>query len=319
MIFDYDNINWKNFNWSFVFDKFFQIFKIFQRALATLILSSILIRGIYVGWQTGTITGLIWWTGISILTTFVVGIIFLALDGVLYVTDKSSTWLTHKLDESRRVRRGIIFSFLAALIPVTIAIVYFYWDNLDYSVIVFLYFYFVLLVPAAVASAERVASTVKDKSDVNQQTKEISDNLRQHLKEIDGNTKLFLEEAIACFENELYRATVVLSWTGAVSLLYHHVVENHLEEFNDEATHRNPKWRKAKTKDDLARMRESDFLDILDTLSVIGKNVKQELQFCLKLRNACGHPNSLEVSQNRVASHLEILALNIFSKFGDSV
>jgi hypothetical protein len=127
-----------------------------------------------------------------------------------------------------------------------------------------------------------------------------------------------LEEAITCFESALYRACVVLSWIGALGLLYNHVITKYIVSFNAEALRRDPKWRAAQTPDDLARMKEGDFLDIIamPPLSIIGKNVKEELKNnCLQLRNACGHPNSLVIGENKVAAHLEILILNVFSRF----
>ena len=48
---------------------------------------------------------------------------------------------------------------------------------------------------------------------------------------------------------------------------------------------------------------------------MIGKNVKTELVSALNLRNGCGHPNSLMVGSNTVASHIELLLLNVFKKF----
>ncbi|MFI5252018.1 MAG: hypothetical protein ACHQQQ_06240 [Bacteroidota bacterium] len=141
-------------------------------------------------------------------------------------------------------------------------------------------------------------------------------DLRKHLFNIeDKETIMFLEEAIKCLEIDLKRAAVVLSWSGAISLLYRVVVNRHLNTFNAEATRRDPKWRAAKNADDLSRMKEKDFLDILEAISVIGKNVKQELQNnCLQLRNACGHPNSLKIGERKVAAHIEILIMNVFSK-----
>ncbi len=62
-------------------------------------------------------------------------------------------------------------------------------------------------------------------------------------------------------------------------------------------------------------MGEYDFLQIVEAISMIGKNVKQELEKQLKLRNACGHPNSLKVSENIAAAHLELLILNVFVPF----
>ena len=62
-------------------------------------------------------------------------------------------------------------------------------------------------------------------------------------------------------------------------------------------------------------MREADFLDRLVAISVLGKNVKEELKECLDRRNACGHPNSYKIGANTVAHHIEILLLNVFKKF----
>jgi hypothetical protein len=63
-------------------------------------------------------------------------------------------------------------------------------------------------------------------------------------------------------------------------------------------------------------MKEHDFLDVLNAIGVLGKNVKQELQNnCLQLRNSCGHPNSFKVGEHRVAAHIETLIQNVFSKF----
>lgn len=146
----------------------------------------------------------------------------------------------------------------------------------------------------------------------------IAPTLRAHLAGIsNADARAFVEEAVHCYEAHLYRAAIVLSWVGAVAVLYNHVVANHLAAFNAEATRRDARWRQATNADDLARMREHDFLEILTAISVpgVGKNVKEELQKSLKLRNACGHPNSLKIGEHTVAAHLEILIMNIFSKF----
>ncbi|WP_192903897.1 hypothetical protein [Panacibacter ginsenosidivorans] len=141
-------------------------------------------------------------------------------------------------------------------------------------------------------------------------------DLRAHLSAIaNPQTKSFIEEAISCLEADQKRAAVVFSWIGAMAVLYDEVVSNHLAAFNAEAIRKDAKWKVAKNSDDLGKMKEFDFLNILETISVIGKNVKQELQQCLQLRNGCGHPNSLKIGFRRVAAHIEILILNVFSKF----
>ena len=142
-------------------------------------------------------------------------------------------------------------------------------------------------------------------------------SLRSHLSSLgNATTRAFVQEAIECLEQGHYRASVVLSWAGAISVLYDHVLGGRLSDFNAEARRRNAKWHTAKTADDLATMKEKDFLDVLQTTSVLGKNVKVELQnSCLSLRNGCAHPNTLVIDEHRVTSHLEILMLNVFSKF----
>jgi hypothetical protein len=97
--------------------------------------------------------------------------------------------------------------------------------------------------------------------------------------------------------------------------MYHFVISKHLANFNSEASRVEPKWKPARSPDDLSRMKESDFLDRLVAISVIGKNVKTELKQCLDRRNGCGHPNSLKIGPNTVAHHLEILLLNVFQPF----
>lgn len=144
----------------------------------------------------------------------------------------------------------------------------------------------------------------------------VTTDLRSHLTKItDPDTKAFLEEAIGCCEHGFWRAAVVVSWAGAVSALYDHVLQHKLADFNKEAIRRDPNWKIAKTKDHLARMKESDFLVVLQGISVLDKNVRQELAHCLELRNACGHPSSLQIGEHRTAAHLEMLILNVFVKF----
>ncbi len=145
---------------------------------------------------------------------------------------------------------------------------------------------------------------------------DVAHSLRAELANIkDADTRALVEEAIKCFEYQLYRAAVVFSWVAAVQLLQQYVHANHLAAFNAEAQRVDTKWKPAKSTDDFGRMKESDFLDRLVALSIIGKNVKTELVDCLDLRNGCGHPNSLKLGANTVAHHLEMLLLNVFKAF----
>lgn len=129
------------------------------------------------------------------------------------------------------------------------------------------------------------------------------------------DARAFLTEAIVCAEQSLFRAAVVLSWVGALALLQDEAVAKYLPVLNAEAAKRDPKWKPAKSSDDLGRLKEAVFIEIAAGVGMFGKNVKQELEGCLKLRNGCGHPNSLKLGPNKVAAHLETLALNVFAVF----
>ena len=141
-------------------------------------------------------------------------------------------------------------------------------------------------------------------------------DLRQELSNIgNSDTRSFVEEAITCYELELYRSAIVMSWVGAISVLYGHVHANHLARFNAEARRVDSKWKDAITMDDLTRMREADFLDRITALSIVGRDVKKALKNCLTRRNSCGHPNSLRIRANTVAHQVEVLLLNVFTRF----
>jgi hypothetical protein len=128
-------------------------------------------------------------------------------------------------------------------------------------------------------------------------------------------TRSFLREALACLRTGSLRAAVIMSWVAAVHTLQNYVVAHCLADFNAEATRRDIKWRPAKNSDDLARLKESDFLDILEKIGLLQKNVKAEIKGCLDRRNGCGHPNIYKLSELTAAHHVDTLTMNIFASF----
>jgi hypothetical protein len=140
--------------------------------------------------------------------------------------------------------------------------------------------------------------------------------LRKYLAEVKSQeTAEFVGEAIRCYEMNLFRSSVVMSWLAAAYVLQRHVVVTRLDDFNDDGKRIDSRWKHAKTTDDLARLKESDFLNALARINVLGKNAKEALKQCLDLRNACGHPNSFKLGPNAVAAHVETLLRNVFEKF----
>lgn len=145
---------------------------------------------------------------------------------------------------------------------------------------------------------------------------QVATDLRAHLDKItNADTRAFVEEAIKCHEGALYRSAIVMAWLAAVDVLHRVVVAHHLSNFNASAKSVDAKWKDAVNEDGVGRMGEERFLERCAAIDVLGKNQKDELLKGLKLRNGCGHPNSLKVGPNAVANHIEILLLNVFEPF----
>jgi hypothetical protein len=141
-------------------------------------------------------------------------------------------------------------------------------------------------------------------------------DLRKEMAKItNSDTRAFVDEAVRCYEGKLHRSAIVMSWLASMDVLYAYVLKHHLKAFNNEAARVSAKWKAAVTADDLALMKERDFLDRLAAISMIGKNVKTALVECLDRRNGCGHPNSLKIGPQAVGHHIETLILNVFQKF----
>lgn len=150
-------------------------------------------------------------------------------------------------------------------------------------------------------------------------TATVNSQLRSHLAKIKSEQiRSFVEEAVSCSEQGLNRAAVVFSWIGALSLIYEFVLKHKLAEFNTAARAKNAKWKDATTIDHFGLMDEGEFLDLVASpiVGVLGKNVKEDLKNTgLKLRNGCGHPNSMKVGPAKTAAHIEFLIQNVYSAF----
>lgn len=132
----------------------------------------------------------------------------------------------------------------------------------------------------------------------------------------DPDKARFVEEAITCVKNKSYRAAIVLSWVGALYLMYAYVLREKLVEFNVEVLRRFPKSKAASTADDLAQVvKEAEFLNILEHINVITKAENKEISGCLDRRNTAGHPNSHTFTEVGVGNHIETLLTTVYRRF----
>jgi hypothetical protein len=140
--------------------------------------------------------------------------------------------------------------------------------------------------------------------------------IRIHIGQIKNPARQqFLWEAVQCLEEKLYRSAIVMSWLGAMAILNDFVVKNELERFNIQGAFQDPLWQNVSSVDDLSRLKEVDFLQIIGMMGLIEEAVEKQLNECLRRRNRCGRPNAYQINRQVVAQHIEILVLNVYAKF----
>jgi hypothetical protein len=131
----------------------------------------------------------------------------------------------------------------------------------------------------------------------------------------DPNKARFVEEAVSCVKGKNYRAAIVLTWVGAVYLLYNHIINHKIVVYNTEIRRRWPKMKDANCIDDLSALKENEFLSVIEHLKIITPAERKELSSCLDRRNTAGHPNSHLFEEVTVGSHIQTLITSVYSKF----
>ncbi len=74
------------------------------------------------------------------------------------------------------------------------------------------------------------------------------------------------------------------------------------------------KVKKVNTIDDLEYYQEKDFLLVIEKMGIIDKAVRIQLETCLDLRNACGHPTQVRPQIHKVKSFFEDIIQYVLSR-----
>ena len=128
----------------------------------------------------------------------------------------------------------------------------------------------------------------------------------------------YLHEAVAAYENGLYRAAILMVWAATVEHLYG-VVKDHqggisaVEAANLARYGSSKTYRKVKKVDDLLYMSESQFLQLGEDAGLFNRNARQVLIERLNLRNRCGHPTGYTPGREEAVVFIESLTLNILT------
>jgi len=163
---------------------------------------------------------------------------------------------------------------------------------------------------------------LKDQLETRQQNIVLKKNLVELSQKIkDPIEKDFLEEAIRCFGTRpaSKRATILLSWIAAVHHLQSFVwrKKNHLKSFNKVLPINSPKNSiKSITKiEDFSELNEELFILKLKEAKVIDKNIHKQLVVQLGVRNTCGHPNSVSISDSKVEAFVDDVIQNVLLRY----
>ena len=146
--------------------------------------------------------------------------------------------------------------------------------------------------------------------------RKISKTLRGLLSKIkDKNKIIFLEEAVSCYEIKAYRASIILTWLLVMDHIHEYVFNKKLSEFNVALSKQKLKIKNIKKKDDFLELKESKFIEICRSASIITGDSKKILDEKLGIRNSCAHPNDVIIKESKATNYIEDLIHNIISKY----
>jgi hypothetical protein len=133
----------------------------------------------------------------------------------------------------------------------------------------------------------------------------------------DEAERLFLSEAIICFRNKAFRATIVMTWNLAYDHLLNWIVANHLAAFNAAIPRRFPK-RSTVTigkKDDFGdEFKDFEVIELCGTAGIVTGNMKKILNEKLARRNLAAHPSLVEILQYQAEDTISDLVNNVILK-----
>lgn len=134
----------------------------------------------------------------------------------------------------------------------------------------------------------------------------------------DQNEKLFLQEAIDCYEIGAKRATVVLVWQLALHHLCRFVLEKELSAFNlvlSKNTDKRVKITSVAKMDDFSDIPEAKLIEFLRSAKIISNDVRKILDTKLGIRNTYAHPSSVTISEVKATDFAIDLVDNVILKY----
>lgn len=131
------------------------------------------------------------------------------------------------------------------------------------------------------------------------------------------NQRKFVAEAISCLGVDARRATIIMTWAGAIDHLYDYILAHKLTDFNNALHKRRGRYSRLTitNKDHFSDIRESVFIEICRSARIISNDVRKILDEKLGIRNTCAHPSGIEVHPSKVVNVVEDLVENVILKY----
>jgi hypothetical protein len=132
----------------------------------------------------------------------------------------------------------------------------------------------------------------------------------------DEAERLFLSEALTCFRNKAFRASIVMTWNLTYDHLLNWLIANHLAAFNAAISRKYTRRARAMIvkKDDFEEFKEFEVIEVCDTAGVINGNTKKILNDKLNRRNMAAHPSLVEITQYQSEDVISDLVNNVILK-----
>lgn len=128
--------------------------------------------------------------------------------------------------------------------------------------------------------------------------------------------RMYLDEALACFNAGASRASIVMCWNLAYDHLCEFVISTHLSDFNAQLPKSFPKAdiSVVAKKDDFQELKESQVLQVCKSAGIISGSLHKVLKEKLDRRNIAAHPSGIVVSLPTAEEFIKDLVENVVLK-----
>lgn len=148
---------------------------------------------------------------------------------------------------------------------------------------------------------------------------ETSHLLRELLSKLTSKSeKLFMQEAIDCYEISAHRAAIIMVWNLTIYRLYQYIFKNELPKFNTVLSKNSDKRIKITSiskLDDFTEIPEGKFIEFTRSAKIITNDVRKILDTKLGIRNTSAHPSSVTISEVKATDFIIDLIENVVVKY----